>query len=70
MSARPRQEFVGKYTHEEMWDFAQRLMQSPLSAPAGFSVAASMIEQLLAERAMLDQLLVERAVGVTNQEGT
>lgn len=50
MSARPRQEFVGKYTHEEIWEFAQRLTPSPPSAPAGFSVAAAMIEQLLAER--------------------
>ena len=52
MSTRPRQDFIGKYTHEEIWEFAQRLARPKLFDPVGFSVAAAMIEQLLAESDM------------------
>ena len=45
----PRDGFIGKYTHEEIWDFALRI-RGDAAVAAGFSVASAMLEQLLAER--------------------
>jgi len=42
----PREDFIGRWPHDEIWEFALRWA----AVAAGFSVASAMLEQLLAER--------------------
>ena len=46
---KPRPEFIGKYSREEICGFAERIGMPDRDKPVGFSVASAMIEQLLAE---------------------
>ena len=45
----PREEFIGRWPHDEIWEFALRI-RADSAVAAGFSVASAMLEQLLAER--------------------
>lgn len=59
-STKPRREFVGKYSYNEIWWFAQSLVPAKSTDPCGFSVASAMIEQLLAESDAKDKAIKNR----------